>query len=384
MEAIDVEAAVRERYSLAARAAQPGLCCPSSNDSRLLAQVPAEVLERDYGCGDPTRHVRPGETVLDLGSGAGKACYLLSQVVGPSGRVIGVDMNEDMLALSRRHLAEFAGRVGFANVEFRKGRIQDLRLDFEALDAWLREHPVVSSGDLAALEAHSERLRRDAPLVADGSVDVVVSDCVLNLVRPADRERLFAELHRVLRPGGRAIISDIVSDEEVPERLRQDPALWSGCISGAMREDRFLEAFERAGLYGVTVAERAEAPWRTVEGLEFRSLTAVAYKGKEGPCFDHKQAVVYRGPFREVSDDDGHLLRRGVRVAVCEKTFGIYSRAPYREHVELISPREPVKPAEAVPFPCGAGPLVRDPRETKGEDYRVTSDAGGCGEGGCC
>ncbi len=382
---LDVERAVLDTYSAAAKA-PAGLCCPSANDPALLAAVPAEVLERDYGCGDPTRHVRAGETVLDLGSGAGKAGYLLAQVVGPRGRVVGVDMNDEMLALSRRHLSGFAARTGLANLEFRKGRIQDLALDLEELDRHLAARPVKSSADLARAEAESARLRAEEPLVADGSVDVVVSDCVLNLVAPGDKERLFREIHRVLRRGGRAVISDIVSDEEVPAHLQRDPELWAGCISGAMREDRFVEAFEAAGFYGVQIVERAAAPWRTVEGIEFRSVTVIAWRGKEGPCWDRKQAVVYKGPFREVTDDDGHVLRRGVRVAVCEKTFGIYSRAPYAEHFALVEPREPVAPEEARPFPCGAGMLIRDARETKGGDYRITTDASGssCAGGSCC
>lgn len=175
--------------------------------------------------------------------------------------------------------------------------------------------------------------------MADASVDVVVSDCVLNLVRPDDRAALFREIHRVLKPGGRAVISDVVSDEDVPSALQRDPELWAGCVSGAMREDRFLAAFEAVGLYGMTLLERPAAPWRTVEGIEFRSVTVAAYKGKEGRCWDRKQAVIYKGPFREVTDDDGHVLRRGERVAVCDKTFRLFARAPYAEHFAKVEPR---------------------------------------------
>jgi SAM-dependent methyltransferase len=384
---VDVEEAVRARYSAGAKAREAALCCPVAYDPKLLDAVPEEVLERDYGCGDPTRYVRPCETVLDLGSGGGKACFLASQLVGPKGRVIGVDMNDDMLALARRAAPEVARRLGFANVEFRKGKIQDLALDLEKLDAWLAKHPVRSAEDLARLEAKIAELRRLEPLVLDASVDVVVSNCVLNLVRPEDKHRLFREIHRVLRQGGRAVISDIVSDEDIPDRLARDPELWSGCISGALREDLFLEAFEAAGFYGVTILERKEEPWRTVEGIEFRSVTVAAYKGKEGPCLERKHAVIYRGPFRKVEDDDGHVLRRGVRTAVCEKTFHIYARDPYRPHFELIAPRAIVPLAEAFPFPCpgpvagpdgpiasGKGTLGREPRETKGADYRATTD----------
>lgn len=382
----DLEAAVRDRYAAAARASEPALCCPTTYDPQLLAALPTEVVERDYGCGDPSRHLRPGETVLDLGSGTGKVCFIASQVVGPTGRVIGVDMNDDMLALARRAAPDVAARVGHANVEFRKGKIQDLALDRDTLDAWLREHPVGCEADLVALETKTADLRRTAPLVADGSIDVVVSNCVLNLVTPDDKGALFRELHRVLRRGGRCVISDIVCDEDVPAELRADPELWSGCISGAFREDRFLEAFEQAGFYGITVLERSAEPWRTVAGIEFRSVTVAAYKGKEGACLDQKHAVVYRGPWREVVDDDGHVLRRGVRTAVCEKTFGIYAREPYRPHVDLIEPHVLVPPEQAPPFPCSAAPILRDPRETKGEDYHLTTDAvaPACKPGGSC
>jgi SAM-dependent methyltransferase len=379
-----IEEAVKSRYSEAALARQASLCCPTSYDKQLLAAIPEEVIERDYGCGDPSKHLREGETVLDLGSGSGKICFIASQVVGPSGRVIGVDMNEEMLALARRSAPEVARRVGYGNVSFRKGRIQDLALDLEELDRYLRAQPVRSAEDLAGLEAQGALLRREKALVSSDSVDVVVSNCVLNLVRPEDKRALFAEIFRVLRRGGRAVISDIVSDEDVPESLQRDPELWSGCISGAFREDRFLEAFEEAGFYGVTLAERGGEPWQTVQGIEFRSVTVVAWKGKEGPCIDQKHAVVYRGPFREVADDDGHTFHRGVRTAVCEKTFRIYSQEPYRSHVELVPPRVLAPLEDAPRFPCGAGTLRRDPHETKGEGYAETTRPAACAPGGRC
>jgi arsenite methyltransferase len=395
--ALDVEAAVRDRYSAGAKAREEALCCPVPYNPTLLEVIPQEVIERDYGCGDPTRHLRAGETVLDLGSGTGKACFMASQVVGTTGRVIGVDVNDEMLEVARRYAPEVARKIGFSNVEFRKGRIQDLRLDLERLDAYLKERPIRAGGDLPRLEAEMARVSAEFPLIPDDSVDVVVSNCVLNLVKPDEKEKLFREIFRVLRKGGRAVISDIVSDEDFPPHLQQDPELWSGCISGALREDRFLRAFEEAGFYGVTLLERTEAPWRTVEGIELRSFTLAAYKGKQGPCLDQKHAVIYRGPFREVVDDDGHRLRRGVRTAVCEKTYRIYSGEPYRSHFELVPPRELIPLEKAPAFPCappggGLGReataewLVRSPRETKGADYRKTIDgaANGCSPGGGC
>ncbi len=388
--ALDVEEVVRRRYANGAKIIERELCCPTSYDPKLLEAIPDEVLARDYGCGDPTRYLKPGDTVLDLGSGSGKICFLASQIVGPTGKVFGVDMNDEMLAVARRNAPLVVQSIGYANVEFRKGKIQDLSLDLELLDELLKKSPVRSAGGLSALESEIQKLRADRPLIPDNSIAVVVSNCVLNLVRPEDKRQLFSEIFRVLRRGGRAVISDIVSDEDVPQELQQNPDLWSGCISGAFREDLFLQAFEDSGFYGITTLERQEEPWRTVEGIEFRSMTVAAYKGKEGPCWDQKQAVIYRGPFRQVEDDDGHVLKRGMRTAVCEKTYRIYSQEPYRSQFELVPPRVPVPQEEARPFPCAHGYLRRDPKETKGADYRVTSEthASCCapnnGNGGCC
>jgi hypothetical protein len=152
-----------------------------------------------------------------------------------------------------------------------------------------------------------------------------------------------------------------------------------------MTESDFLEAFERAGFYGVRLLERQGSPWRTVEGIELRAVTVEAFRGKEGPCLERNQAVVYRGPFKEVLDDDGHRLERGRRYAVCDKTFRIYGRAPYREHFELIEPLTPIPLEEARPFACD-GARLRHPRETKGEGYDATTEATGTcgGPEGCC
>lgn len=383
--AMGVEAAVRSRYERAAREREENLCCAVEYDAKYLEAIPAEILGRDYGCGDPSRYAEAGETVLDLGSGSGKICYILAQRVGPEGRVIGVDFNDDMLALARRWQEDVAARIGYSNVEFRKGRIQDLKLDYELLDRYLAEHPIENSSDLLVLEAHAETLRQNSPLIPDSSVDLVVSNCVLNLVRDEDKRHLIAEMFRVLRPGGRIAISDIVADEDVPEALKQDPELWSGCVSGAFREDVFLEELEGAGFYGITMDRWEQRPFRTIEGIEFRSVTVLAWKGKEGPCLERNQAVIYKGPWKKVFDDDGHVLERGKRMAVCDKTFRIYSRPPYRDQFVFIEPRVEIPLEEAKAFDC-RGRAYRHPRETKGLDYHVTESSGEscCGPGECC
>jgi SAM-dependent methyltransferase len=381
------EASVYDRYAAASQAREEALCCPVDYQADFLKVIPQEILERDYGCGDPTRFVAEGETVVDLGAGGGKLCYIMAQVVGPRGRVIGVDCNHEMLALARKHQATVAERIGYANVEFRYGMIQDLRLDLDRLGQALSHRPITDPSDWLASRQTEERLRRDHPLIADDSVDCVVSNCVLNLVRQADRKQLFAEIFRVLKRGGRAAISDIVSDEDVPRHMQDDPELWSGCISGAFREDLFLQAFEEAGFHGLEIAKRQAEPWRTVEGIEFRSMTVVAYKGKQGPCWERNQAVIYRGPFKQVEDDDGHIYRRGLRTATCDKTTRLLQQAPYTGQFEVVEPLESIPLSDAVPFDCRRNKL-RSPKETKGQDYHVTTDAAGAycdpQSGACC
>jgi arsenite methyltransferase len=378
------EAAVLQRYAEASRKPEAGLCVPINYDRSLLEVIPEEIIEKDYGCGDPSRYVREGETVLDLGSGSGKTCYIISQIVGPRGRVIGIDFNSEMLALARKYQTSVGQKIGFHNVEFRMGRIQDLGTNLELIDQYLQRHPIQSVADLAEFRVFENRIKHQQPLIADESIDVIVSNCVLNLVRPQDKKALFTEMYRILKRGGRVAISDIISDESMPEHLANDPELWSGCISGAFLEEEFLKAFEEANFYGLRIEDFQSQPYQTLEGIEFRSITITAYKGKEGPCIERNQAVIYRGPWKEVVDDDNHVLPRGVRIAVCEKTFEIYSRPPYRDQFILVPPREEVPQDKAGVFDCSRDHR-RDPRETKGLDYKVTQNSGSvCGPGSSC
>jgi arsenite methyltransferase len=383
IEAHSKETVVRQRYAAGAKERADKLCCPVDYDSDYLKVIPQEVIERDYGCGDPSRCLREGETVVDLGSGTGKICFIAAQIVGSKGKIIGVDMTDEMLEVARRNAPIVAERIGYANVEFRKGRIQDLALDLELLDRELKQSPIADAASFLAADELAEELRCKHPLIASDSVDVVISNCVLNLVEPKSKRQLFDEIFRILKKGGRAVISDIVSDEEVPEEMQNDPELWSGCISGAFTEKGFVAAFENAGFYGIQILKRDAAPWRTVLGIEFRSVTIEAFKGKQGECFERNQAVIYRGPFKEVLDDDDRM-ERGKRYAVCDKTYNLYKKAPYREFFEFVDPIVDVPLAEARPFDCSRT-SPRHPKETKGQDYSATTEANGkCCDGGAC
>lgn len=226
----DLKAAVRERYSeivLQPRAASccSSDCCSPSVEGGVLsedyARLPGYVAEADYGlgCGLPTETaaLRPGDTVLDLGSGAGNDAFVARAIVGESGRIIGVDMTAAMIAKARAN----AARLGYANVEFRLGEIEHLPVE------------------------------RD-------TVDVVVSNCVLNLV--PDKRCAFAEVFRVLKPGGHFSISDIVVEGELPAELRQSLEAYAGCIGGALPKTEYLGLIEQAGFTGVRVVKEKAVP----------------------------------------------------------------------------------------------------------------------------
>jgi len=380
----DLEAAVLQRYGDAAQEVEACLCLPVSYDKALLKVIPDEIIEKDYGCGDPSRYIREGETVLDLGSGSGKACYIIAQIVGAKGNVIGVDFNPPMLELARKYQKSISAQLGFHNVDFRRGKIQDLQTDLELVDSYLQANPVRAIADLAKLQEYEAKMRRERPLIPDESIDVIVSNCVLNLVSPEDKKQLFAEMYRVLKRGGRIAISDIVSDEAVPEHLAKDADLWSACVSGSFQEKDFLRAFEDAKFHGIQIEELRSEAYQTVEGIEFRAITVTAYKGKEGPCIERNHAVIYRGPWKQVVDDDGHTLERGARMAVCDKTFKLYSQAPYAGQFILVPPREEVALENAGVFDCSRDHR-RHPRETKGVEYKVTQISGAmCGPGSDC
>jgi 7,8-dihydro-6-hydroxymethylpterin dimethyltransferase len=284
-------AAVRTFYGQAADEPQEALCCPTKPDAEDLAHIPAEVVERFYGCGSPVSAAapQPGEALVDLGSGAGIDCFIASRRVGPTGRVVGVDMTDRMLGVARESHPKVAAALGYDNVEFREGFLERIPLD-------------------------------------DRSVDIVTSNCVINL--SPDKPAVFREVWRVLRDHGRAVIADIVADTEVPPAMRADGQLWGECISGALSEEAFLAAFERAGFYGVTLLKKTF--WREVEGTQFFSVTVRGFKfEKQAGCRYIGQWATYLGPMKAVVDEEGHLFPRGVPVEVCTDTAAKLRAGPY-------------------------------------------------------
>ena len=371
---------VLDRYSDGAKEVQESLCCPVDYDKGLLKLLPDEIIEKDYGCGDPSRYVEKGDTVLDLGSGGGKICYMAAQLVGDEGKVIGIDMNDDMLALARKYEDDMANKLGSNRVAFKKGYIQDLALDLVAMEQYLADNPIRTASDYSRLQDWKANQRHQAPMIADNSVDLVISNCVLNLVHDDEKKQLVDEIFRVLKPGGRVAISDIVSDEDVSDHLKKDPELWSGCISGAFHEKGFIDAFKEAGFLAIAYDKWEATPWQTVEDIEFRSATLVAVKGEQTPCLDLGHAVIYKGPYESVSDDEGHIFPRGERMAVCERTYKLLTSGPYAENFIGIAP---AGPREAKNW-CAPAGTKRPAKETKGgvhqEHHRANANTGGS----CC
>lgn len=338
-----VDESVLSRYSGGAQEREEALCCPVDYDKSLLKILPQEIVERDYGCGDPSRYVQNGDVVLDLGSGGGKICYMAAQLVGENGHVHGVDINNDMLSLARSYQTEMANKLGNNRVTFHKGFIQDLALDVAEMENWLASNPVNNADDYLALEQWKTQFRQTTPMIKDNSIDLVVSNCVLNLVNENDRAQMIREIYRVLKPGGRVAISDIVADRAVPQHLKDDGHLWSGCISGAYQEKAFLDAFQDAGFSGVAYDKWDPNPWQVVEGIEFRSVTITAHKRASQGRADYGHAVIYTGPYTEVKDDDGYHYPKGERMAVSQRTFEFLTTGPMKADFVGIAPQEAVE-----------------------------------------
>jgi arsenite methyltransferase len=224
---MDIKDVVREKYARAAIRvkAGDGGCCSSaccgdgdsgnpitSNlyDTRQVSDVPTEAIQASLGCGNPTAlaQLSPGDTVLDLGSGGGIDVLLSAKRVGPTGKAYGLDMTDEMLALAR----ENQRKAGVENVQFLKGEIENIPLP-------------------------------------DNSVDVIISNCVINL--SGDKDRVFAEALRVLKPGGRFAVSDVVVRGEVPAEIRRSMELWVGCVAGALEEREYISKLSKAGFEAV-------------------------------------------------------------------------------------------------------------------------------------
>ncbi len=298
-----------------------GACCaPDALPMHIRAlfdNLEPEVIARFYGCGSPLPPALEGMTVLDLGCGTGRDVYLASQLVGESGRVIGLDMTEEQLAVATRHRDAHAERFGHSesNVRFVHGYLEDL----------------AGAG------------------IESGSIDVVISNCVLNL--SPDKERVFREIHRVLKPGGELYFSDIFVDRRLPEALRIDPVLVGECLGGALYTEDFRRLLYEVGIPDFRVHSSRDVELGDPEVIaragmaRFRSVTirAFALDSLEDRCEDYGQVAYYHGtiphhPHSFVLDDH-HEFFTGRPLLVCGNTASMVSETRFAPHFRIEGDR---------------------------------------------
>lgn len=319
-------------------------CCLAETLPRHVAEVlkdlHPEVKDRFYGCGSPIPPALEGATVLDLGCGSGRDCYVLSKLVGPRGRVIGLDMTAEQLAVARRHQDFHARAFGWANTDFRHGYIEDLA----------------------------------AAGIADGSVDLVISNCVLNL--SPDKGRAFREIFRVLKPGGELYFSDVFADRRIPAPLARDPVLLGECLGGALYVEDFRRLMAASGCRDARVVSRAPLALthpeieRKAGFIRFASMTIRAFKlGLEDRCEDFGQVATYLGTLGEVPHafdlDDHHHFVAGKPMLVCGNTADMLAATRYARHFRVTGD----KTTHYGLFDCGPAPGVA---------------AGAAPQAGCC
>ncbi len=296
-------------------------CCsteaPQEYIRNIFMQIEAEIVERFYGCGSPIPTAVKGRTILDMGCGTGRDVYVCSSLVGETGHVIGVDMTDEQLEVARRHQEIQAQRFGFkrSNVTFHQGFMEDL-------------------GELG---------------IEDSSVDIVISNCVINL--SPNKEKVFSEIFRVLKPGGELYFSDIFCDRRLPEHLSEDQILIGECLAGAMYVEDFRRLLIDLGIpdYRVTsqrILTVTNPEIKTkVEPAQFYSMTIRAFKLAllEDRCEDYGQTATYLGTIKNAPNsfalDDHHQFITGKPMLVCGNTASMLSETRLKKHFRVEGER---------------------------------------------
>lgn len=331
----------------------------------------------------PEASVKTGDRVLVVGA-SGDTAYQTARLVGATGSVLALESDSAHLEQARKQESAFEQQLGYLNWSYEQTELDDFRTRAEFLANLLVEKPVHDLEDYNQLQMALTEQRSTNPLVADDSVDVVIFDTVTNRL-PDSRLRVsLQEAFRVLRRGGKLVLLTLLADESgLPVAL---PTLPNGVkLSNAPLETEIISRLDEAGYYGMNYTWRGELPMQVVSGVELRSFVVEAYKGKQGICLDYGHAVIYKGPWSEVLDDDGHRYVRGERTAVCEKTHGILMREPYAGQMTSVPCYTKIPEGQAPLFDCNT-PQLRDPQVTKGKKSLFeqesccapSSDGGGC------
>jgi arsenite methyltransferase len=335
-------------------------CCtgsaPPSYIQGLLKKIDPTVLSKYYGCGlCLPQYDLTGLSVLDLGCGAGRDVYLASQLVGPTGRVVGVDMTKEQLDVARNAQASHAELVGYSNVEFYQGTLERLQ---------------------------------DIPELKTGSFDLIISNCVINLCH--DKEAVLRHCLTLLRPGGELYFSDVYSNRRVPATLRADPVLWGECLSGALYWNDFENLARKVGFPDPRLVEDSpitisSAPVQQLletkgyQGLQFTSATYRLWNmpSLEPHCEDYGQAVIYKGTLPRYASgwllDKHHYFETGRIHAVCGNTYNMLKESVLKDYFEFIGTFE-----NHYGIFDGCGKTI--PYDA----VSSSSDSKGSSKGGCC
>ena len=294
---------------------QTSACCTAqampAHLKAIARDIHPEIQDKFYGCGSPIPSELEGRTVLDLGCGTGRDVYLLSKLVGPKGRVIGVDMTDEQLAVAKKHVDYHQEKFGFSNVTFLKGYIEDL----ESLG------------------------------IKNDSVDVVVSNCVINL--SPDKKRVFSEIFRVLKKGGELHFSDVFAGRRIPEPLTRDKVLLGECLGGALYKEDFRRMLRTVGCLDFRILESSELTLDQPEiqakagMIDFYSLTVRAFKLElEDICENYGQVAYYLGTIPEARHvyalDDHHLFKTGMPMPVCSNTAAMLAETRLAKHFKVV------------------------------------------------
>lgn len=334
-------------------------CCtagaPPKHIQDCLDNINPEVIAKYYGCGLCIPDILEGKTVLDLGCGAGRDVYIASQLVGKEGKVIGVDMTEEQLAVAKKHVDYHTEKFGYGNVEFHQGLIEKLE-------------------DITSLE--------------DNSVDVIISNCVINLC--PNKTSVLENCHRLLKPGGELYFSDVYANRRVPEKLQKDEVMWGECLSGALYWNDFQNLAKKCGFADPRLVEDSVITVNSAEvedtinksgnsDLKFFSATYRLFKIDELEpfCEDYGQAVIYKGTIPRFESgyslDNHHYMETGKIFPVCGNTYRMLNDTRFKDHFEFIGNWD-----KHYGIFDGCGTSIPFASATEGATTGVKGGGGGC------
>ncbi|MBI2608697.1 MAG: methyltransferase domain-containing protein [Deltaproteobacteria bacterium] len=296
-------------------------CCsvsePPAYLKTIVKKIHPEISERFYGCGSPIPPELEGCTILDMGCGSGRDAFILSNLVGKKGHVIGIDMTQSQLDIANQHKeyhrTKFEHEI--SNVEFKLGYMEEL----ESLG------------------------------IKNDSIDVIISNCVFNL--SPHKEKVFKEIFRVLKPGGELYFSDVFSSRRIPESLAQDPILRGECLGGALYIEDFRRVLKRVGCFDFRIMSKTKVELshfeikKKIGSIDFCSITIRAFKlSLEDQCEDYGQVGYYLGTLPEFPHefqlDDHHMFKRGRPLLICGNTADMISKTRYQKHFKIVGTKE--------------------------------------------